>query len=151
MSVAPQLDQLDPSPLASARVQRKLTVEEAARRAGLTAEQVEWLEAGRVYRFPSPDDALLAVMLYATSLGIDRDEARGLAGLPVEPRAERFSQHRIASAVGGALLLGALAVALLGGFGDAKKHGTEALPPPWKLNVDVLNGGGDIYYTRALA
>src|SRR3954470_998046 len=152
MSVAPQLDQLDPSPLASARAQRKLTVEEAARRAGRTAGQVEWLEAGRVYRFPSPDDALLAVVLYATSLGIDRDEARGLAGLPVEPRAERLSQHRIASAVGGLLLLGALAVALLGGFGgDAKKHGAEALPPAWKLNVDVLNGGGDIYYTRALA
>src|SRR3954463_5484516 len=110
MSVAPQLDQLDPSPLASARVQRKLTVEEAARRAGLTAEQVEWLEAGRGYRFPSPDDALLALVLYATPLRNDPGEGRGRAGLPVEPRAERLSQHRIASAVGGLLLLGALTV-----------------------------------------
>jgi hypothetical protein len=25
------------------------------------------------------------------------------------------------------------------------------LPPTWRLSVDVLNGGGDIYYTRALA
>jgi transcriptional regulator with XRE-family HTH domain len=152
MSVAPQLDPLEPSPLASARLQRKLTVEEAARRAGISPEQVEWLEAGRVYRFPTPDDALLAVVLYATSLGIDRDEARGLAGLPLEARPERYSRHRIASAVGGVLLLGALAVALLGGFGgDAKKREAQTLPPTWKLNVDVLNGGGDIYYTRALA
>ena len=58
MSVVAQLEQQESSPLASARLHRKLTVEEAARRAGLTADQIEWLEEGRVYRFPSADDAL---------------------------------------------------------------------------------------------
>src|SRR6266550_6753136 len=101
MSVVAQVDQQEPSPLASARLQRKLTVDEAARRAGLTADQIEWLEEGRVYRFPSADDALVSVVLYATALGIDQDEARGLARLPVQPRPDRYSRTRIISAVGG--------------------------------------------------
>jgi len=150
MSVVAQVEQQEPSPLASARLQRKLTVDEAARRAGLTADQIEWLEEGRVYRFPSADDALVAVVLYATALGIDQDEARGLARLPVEPRPERYPRSRIVSVAAGVVVLVALAVTLLGGFGgDAKKRNLEttALPPPWKF----LNGGGDIYYTRALA
>src|SRR5262245_40733494 len=71
------------SPLAAARLHRQLTVDEAARRAGLTADEVEWLEDGRVYRFPSADAALVATLLYASSLGIDHREARILAGLPV--------------------------------------------------------------------
>jgi transcriptional regulator with XRE-family HTH domain len=58
------------SPLARARLHRKLTVEETARRAGITAEEVRWLEEGRVYRFPRPDDALIATALYATALGL---------------------------------------------------------------------------------
>jgi transcriptional regulator with XRE-family HTH domain len=154
MSVAPQLDQQEPSPLASARVQRKLTVEEAARRAGLTPEQLEWLEEGRVYRFPTADDALVAVVLYAAALGIDQDEARALARLPVLPRPERYPRTRIISAAAGVVVLAALAVTLLGGFeSDTKPHGANAKPllPAWRLSVDVLNGGGDIYYTRALA
>src|SRR6266581_9146544 len=154
MSVVAQVEQQEPSPLASARLQRKLTVDEAARRAGLTADQIEWLEEGRVYRFPSADGALVAVVLYATALGIDQDEARGLARLPVEPRPERYPRNRIVSVAAGVVVLVALAVTLLGGFGgDAKKRKLEttALPPPWKFSVDVLNGGGDIYYTRALA
>jgi transcriptional regulator with XRE-family HTH domain len=152
MAVAPQLDPQEPSPLATARLQRKLTIDEAALRSGLTPEQLEWLEEGRVYRFPSADDALVAVVLYATALGVDHDEARGLARLPVEPRPERYPRSRIVSAVAGLALLAALGVAFLGGLGgDAKKTQTKALFPPWKLGVDVLNGGGDIYYTRALA
>ncbi|TML44152.1 MAG: hypothetical protein E6G19_10125 [Actinobacteria bacterium] len=154
MSVAAQLEHQEPSPLASARLQRKLTVDEAARRAGLTPEQIEWLEEGRVYRFPSADDALVAVVLYATALGVDQDEARGLARLPVQPRPERYPRNRIISVAAGITLLAALAVTLLGGFGgDTKKRTleTKALPPTWKFSVDVLNGGGDIYYTRALA
>jgi len=154
MSVAPDLEQQDSSPLASARLQRKLTVDEAARRAGLTSDQIEWLEEGRVYRFPNADDALVAVVLYATALGIDQDEARGLARLPVLPRPERYPRNRIISAAAGVAVVAALAVTLLGGFGgDAKKTHlqTKALPPTWKFSVDVLNGGGDIYYTRALA
>src|ERR687896_452980 len=73
------------SPLARARLHRQLTVEETARRAGITADEVRWLEEGRVYRFPRPDDALSATVLYATALGIDNREARELAGLPVPP------------------------------------------------------------------
>src|SRR6266536_5509930 len=75
----------DESPLAKARLQRQLTVEETARRAGLSAEEVRWLEEGRVYRFPTSDDALLGALLYATALGIDAAEARRLAGLPELP------------------------------------------------------------------
>jgi transcriptional regulator with XRE-family HTH domain len=154
MSVAAQLEHHEPSPLASARLQRKLTIDEAARRAGLTPDQIEWLEEGRVYRFPNADDALVAVVLYAIALGIDQHEARGLARLPVQPRPERYPRSRVISVAAGVVLLAALAVTLLGGFGgDAKKGNLETkdLPPPWKFHVDVLNGGGDIYYTRALA
>lgn len=154
VSLAPEGEQHEPSSLASARLHRKLTVEEAARRGGLTPEQIEWLEQGRVYRFPSADDALLAVVLYATALGIDHDEARGLARLPVQPRPERYPRSRVISAAAGVALIAALAVTLLGGLGGEgkKSHATAAaLPPTWKLDVDVLNGGGDIYYTRALA
>ena len=43
----------EPSALARARVQRQLTPEEAARRAGLTPAEVEWIEDGRLYRFGS--------------------------------------------------------------------------------------------------
>ena len=152
MSVAFKLDSQEPSPLAAFRLQRKLTVEEAARRAGLTTDQIEWLEAGRVYRFPSADDALIAVILYATALGVDQNEARRLARMPVGPRPARVPRHRIAGAAAGVCLLVALAVVLLGAFGgDAKKRGSAPLPPTWKLTVDVLNGGGDIYYTRTVA
>src|SRR5712691_7885990 len=73
------------SPLARARLHRQLTLAETARRAGISEEQAQWLEEGRVYRFPSPDDALLAALLYGSALGIDNREARELAGLPVPP------------------------------------------------------------------
>ena len=76
----------DRSPLASARLHRRLTVEEVAKRAGVTPDQVEWLEEGRVYRFPSVDSAIEATLLIAAALEIDRREARRLAGLPVPPR-----------------------------------------------------------------
>ena len=69
--------------LAGLRLQRKLTVEEAAKRAALWPDQVEWLEDGRLYRFPTSEAAVLALLRYATSLGIDHREARRLAGLPV--------------------------------------------------------------------
>src|SRR5438309_11460526 len=123
MSVAAQLEHHEPSPLASARLQRKLTIDEAARRAGLTSDQIEWLEEGRDYRFPSADDALVAVVRYATALGIDQDEARGLARLPVQPRPERYPRSRIISVAAGLVLLVALAVTLLGGFGSDAKRG----------------------------
>jgi hypothetical protein len=73
-------------PLAAARLRRQLTVERAAKIAKLTADEVAWLEEGRLYRFESSEAAVTALLLYSTSLGISRREARQLAGLPVLPR-----------------------------------------------------------------
>jgi hypothetical protein len=147
------------SPLAAARLHRQLTVDEAARRAGLTADEVEWLEDGRVYRFPSADAALVATMLYASSLGIDHREARILAGLPVAPRPLESAKRgrRLLALAGAAAAAAAVAAALIVVPGRGG-HGTPAptvpralLPPTWKVDVDVLNGCGDINYTRQVA
>src|SRR2546423_5414506 len=73
------------SPLARARLHRQLTVEETARRAGISAEEVQWLEEGGVYRVPRPDDRPAAAVLYASPLGNDNREARGAAGPPGPP------------------------------------------------------------------
>src|SRR2546421_8845246 len=72
-----------PSPLAAARLLRQLTVEEAARRAGLRPEEVEWLEDGRVYRFRTTDEALAVAAVYASALEVTHREARELAGLAI--------------------------------------------------------------------
>src|SRR2546430_11377551 len=143
------------SALAALRLQRKLTVDEAAKRAALWPDEVEWLEEGRLYRFPSSNAAVLALLRYATSLGIDHREARRLSGLPVEPPPRRPIGRWVAG--GGALvLLGVLATALVLAFGRGSNptfggHAAATLPPPWKFTVDVLNGDGDINYTRQLA
>ena len=71
------------SPLAEARERRDLSIKQVAYRSGLTEAEIEWLEEGRIYRFPSQNAAMLAAVVYATALGIDRFEARRLAGLPV--------------------------------------------------------------------
>jgi transcriptional regulator with XRE-family HTH domain len=143
------------SPLARARLHRQLTVDETARRAGISAEEVRWLEEARVYRFPRPDDALAAAVLYASALGIDNREARDLAGLPVPPAPiERNPLPRL-------LALGAVLVALVAfgtlllvshssGKNSNSKNGA-ILPPPWRIPVNVLNGSGDINYTREIA
>ena len=96
----------DRSALASARLHRRLTVEQAAKRAGLTADQVEWLEEGRVYRFPSVDHAIEATLLLSSALEIDRREARELAGLPVPPLG--LDVNPVARLVGVAALSAAL-------------------------------------------
>ena len=146
----------DDSPLARARVHRQLTVEETARRAGLSVEQAQWLEEGRVYRFPSPDDALLAALLYGTALGIDNREARELAGLPVPaapvernpiPRLIVLGAILIALAIAGAVIL----VSQTGGGTKGTRSQSAILPPPWRVDVNVLNGSGDINYTRQVA
>jgi hypothetical protein len=145
----------EPSALARARLQRQLTPDEAARRAGLTPDEVEWLEEGRLYRFRSSERATLALLLYSTSLGIDRREARRLSGLPIGPLS---SNPRARIAVAAGLIATAVAVALavvlpprLAGDGAAASSAERALPPPWRISVDVLNGGGDITYTRRVA
>ncbi len=143
------------SALARARLQRQLTPADAARRAGLTPDEVEWLEEGRLYRFRSSERATLALLLYATSLGINRREARRLAGLPVGPIS---SNPRGRLAVGAGLAATALAIALalvvpprLGDGGAGNAASARTLPPPWRISVEVLNGGGDITYTRRVA
>jgi transcriptional regulator with XRE-family HTH domain len=145
------------SPLARARVHRQLTLDETARRAGITPDEAKWLEEGRVYRFATGDDALLAALLYGSALGIENREARELAGLPVPPApVERNPLPRLL--VLGALLTAAMitgAVVLLshGDGGSARRAATSpaVLPPPWRVDVSVLNGSGDYNYTRQVA
>jgi hypothetical protein len=147
----------DESPLARARVHRQLTVDEAARRADLPPEEVQWLEEGRLYRFPTPDRALLATVLYATALGIEHREALELAGLPVPPIPVANPWRRLAAvgAIGLAVLAGVLAVVLAQSSPktDASTAAAAAatLPAPWAIKVVVLNGSGDIVSTRSLA
>lgn len=142
------------SPLARARLHRQLTVEETARRAGITVEEVRWLEEGRVYRFPRPDDALIATALYATALELDNREARDLAGLPVPAQPlERNPLPRLL-VIGGALIAVTVFTLLFLMQGSGSKTGPSdavILPPPWRIPVNVLNGSGDINYTRQVA
>jgi hypothetical protein len=141
------------SPLTSLRLQRKLTVDQAAKRAALWPDQVEWLEEGRLYRFPSSEAAVMALLRYATSLGIDHRQARRLSGLPVEPPPRRPFGRWIAGGAG-LTLVAVLVTGLVVAFnrGSSASTGKVAtLPPPWKYTTDVLNGDGDINYTRRIA
>jgi LytR cell envelope-related transcriptional attenuator/Helix-turn-helix domain len=147
----------DESPLARARVHRQLTVDEAARRAGVPADEVQWLEEGRLYRFPNPDRALLATVLYATALGIDHREALELAGMPVPPKPLESNPWLRVGAVAaiGALVVAAVLAVVLAKSTPAKAPPPAAapasLPAPWTIKVVVLNGSGDIVYTRSVA
>lgn len=142
------------SAVAAARLRRRLTLEEAARRSGLAAEEIAWLEEGRLYRFGTSDDALAAAVVYASALGVGLAEARELAGLP--PQRARGRARRL-------VFLAALVVAIAGlaaaivftGPNDRNRRSAPrpgaVLPPPWKVRVDVLNGAGDINWTRQVA
>ena len=148
----------DESPLARARVHRQLTVDEAARRAALSPDEVQWLEEGRLYRFPTPDRALLATVLYATALGIEHREALELAGLPVPTipfAANPWRRIAAVGAIGLAMLAGVLAVVLAKSSSarpaSAAAAAASTLPAPWAIKVVVLNGSGDIVYTRSVA
>jgi hypothetical protein len=119
---------------------------------------VTWLEEGRLYRFPSADSASLALLLYATGLGISRREARKLAGLPIVARPRREQIRQIAGMAIGAVLLTAVAGAfLLPGLVRSARPAAASpvaaadLPPTWRVDVDVLNGSGDMNYTRTVA
>ena len=109
MELATALDRKR-SRLAQARLARQLPVREAAAKAGLTEDEVAWLEEGRVYRFRTPDDALLALTLYTTALEIDHWEARQLAGLPVGPRPFRANPRKRLAVLGAAAAAAAGAV-----------------------------------------
>lgn len=148
----------DDSPLVRARVARQLTREEAARRAGLPADQVEWLEEGRVYRFATADEALTTLLVYASALGVEHREARALAGLPVPPKPfEPSNRVRLLGLVALAAAAVALAafLSLPGSDGSSQQaafqEAAAKLPPAWKIQVEVLNGGGDINWTRQIA
>jgi transcriptional regulator with XRE-family HTH domain len=135
------------------RLRRRLTVEDAARRSGLSAEEIAWLEDGRLYRFATSDDALAAAVVYASALGVKPAEARELAGLPPQRARGRTRRLAILAALAVSIAGLAAAVAFTGPShhaGSAARHGT-ALPPPWKVRVDVLNGAGDINWTRQVA
>jgi transcriptional regulator with XRE-family HTH domain len=148
----------DESPLARARLHRQLTVDEAARRANVSPEEVQWLEEGRLYRFPTPDRALLAALLYATALGVEHREALELAGLPTPPLpANPIRRLGAFAAVAALVVAAALAVVLARSSSQTKPQPSPAapaastLPAPWAIKVIVLNGSGDIVYTRTVA
>ncbi len=146
----------DESPLAHARLKRQLTIDEMAKRAGVAPEELHWLEEGRLYRFPTPDRALLVTLLCATALGIDHREALELAGLPTPPLpANPLRRLGAVAAIGALIVAAALAVVLAQG-GSTKKPSVAAaaaatLPAPWAINVVVLNGNGDYVWTRQVA
>lgn len=145
------------SPLAEAREHRELSIKQVAYRSGLTEEEVEWLEDGRIYRFPSQNQAILAAVLYATALGIDRYEARRLAGLPLVGISRVNARARLIVVGAVAALLSALAVMMIApNLSLTRTRTVEAIPnanllPPWKLQVTVENGNGDITWTRTVA
>lgn len=150
----------DRSALASARLHRQLTVEGAAKRSGLTPDQVRWLEEGRVYRFPSADAAIEATLLLGAALGIDRREARELAGLPVPPRPLDVNPaaRLVCVAALSAALMGLVAFVLVPAIAGKPAPAVDpvvaqaaTLPKPWAIQVDVLNGAGDINWTRQTA
>jgi hypothetical protein len=159
MELVPALEsKTETPPLTAARLRRQLTVERAARIARLTPEEIMWLEEGRLYRFPSSDSALLALLLYTTALGIGRREARSLAGLPVLPQPKLTDRvGKTAAAVAAAVVITTfLAALVLPGIvhGSGSKPSSQAeagLPPTWRISVDVLNGSGDMNYTRSVA
>jgi transcriptional regulator with XRE-family HTH domain len=147
------------SPLREARERRELTPRAVALRSGLTEEEIEWLEEGRIYRFPSQSSAILAAVVYATALGVDRAEARRLAGLPVGRRLNVNARARLVVVGLAAALLSALTVMVLVPDLQLTRTRTRTveaipnanLPAPWKLHINVENGNGDIAWTRQLA
>jgi transcriptional regulator with XRE-family HTH domain len=147
----------EPSPLAEARERHGLSVTQVAYRTGLSEEEIEWLEEGRLYRFPSQNQAILSGIVYATAVGIDRFEARRIAGLPLTGTVRVNAKARLIVVGALAALISALAVMVLAP--DIRMTRTkivEAIPnanltPPWKLQVTVENGSGDINWTRTLA
>jgi transcriptional regulator with XRE-family HTH domain len=153
----PREEAREASPLGTARLQRQLSVEDAADRAGLTPDQVRWLEDGLLYRFPSPDRAVLAALVLADTLGIDGREARRLAGLPVPPRRSLRARLLGLVAVLVAVAAGVAAVVLAGrdepgpSRADRIAAAEAQLPPRWKVSIVVLNGSGDVNHTRNVA
>jgi hypothetical protein len=143
-----------PSPLETARTSRGLTREEAAVVAALSADEIAWVEEGRLYRFRSAHAAVAAVATYAAALRLEHREALELAGRPVPPPAAGSRRSRVLVAAGALVVVVAFVAALvviprLGGS-DAGRASAN-LPPRWRVHVDVLNGSGDRNYTQKIA
>jgi transcriptional regulator with XRE-family HTH domain len=139
------------SPLITARLRRRLTLEEAAARANLDVAAVRSLEESRTYRFPSTTDAIAAAVVYASALGITAREARELAGLPIESVVERWSLRRWAIVLGFVAVVAAFLVFVLRPqlfpepppaqpVTPASSPSAPSLPEPWEIQVDVYNG-----------
>jgi LytR cell envelope-related transcriptional attenuator len=136
---------VEASPLAAARVRRRMTIEEAAARAGLSLDDARALEESRIYRFPSVNDALAAALVYATALGVSEGEARRLAGLPGTGAGWSLRRWLAVAAFAASLASLAWFVALPEIRQAAEDEPTTAeiraeLPPPWEIRVDVFNG-----------
>jgi hypothetical protein len=140
------------SPLVAARLRRRLTLEEAAALTSLEIDDIKSLEESRTYRFPSTADAIAAIVVYASALGITEREARELAGLPVSSVVERWSLRRWAIVLGFLTVLAAFLVFVLrpqlfpagppAPPAPAVKPAPAAVPLPerWEIQVDVYNG-----------
>ena len=141
------------SPLVTARLRRRLTLEEAAELTSLEVDDIKSLEESRTYRFPSTTDAIAAIVVYASALGITEREARELAGLPVISVVERWSLRRWAIVVGFAAVVAAFLVFVLrpqvfpadtpsAPVAPVTKPAAAApqLPERWEIQVDVYNG-----------
>ena len=138
------------SPLAAARLRRRLTLEEAASRAKLDLDAIKSLEDNCLYRLGSNGDAVARVLVYATALGVSEREARQLAGLPVRPLLlDPWSQRRILAvlaftAASLSLLWFAVRPELFPADPPATtmvvRQAAQPLPPRWEIEVDVYNG-----------
>lgn len=140
------------SPLVAARLRRRLTLEEAAALTSLEIDDIKSLEESRTYRFPSTADAIAAIVVYASALGITEREARELAGLPVSSVVERWSLRRWAIVLGFLTVLAAFLVFVLrpqlfpagpsAPAAPALKPAPAAAPlaERWEIQVDVYNG-----------
>src|SRR5512134_1469565 len=132
------------SPLVTARLRRRLTLEEAAALTSLELDDIKSLEESRTYRFPTTMDAIAATVVYASALGITEREARELAGLPVESVVERWSLRRWAIVLGFVAAVAAFLVFVLRPqiFPVAPPPAPAAPPLPerWEIQVDVYNG-----------
>jgi hypothetical protein len=139
------------SPLVTARLRRRLSLEEAAALTSLDVDEIRSLEESRTYRFQTATDAIAATVVYASALGITEREARELAGLPVESVVERWSLRRWAIVLGFVAVVAAFLIFVLrpqllpvepppAPAAPAAKPAAAPLPERWEIQVDVYNG-----------
>jgi hypothetical protein len=139
------------SPLVTARLRRRLTLEEAAALTSLDVDEIKSLEESRTYRFESTTDAIAATVVYASALGITEREARELAGLPVVSVVERWSLRRWAIVLGFVAVVAAFLIFVLRPqllpveppptpAAPVTKPAAAPLPERWEIQVDVYNG-----------